>query len=44
MQSSYVYVAMAIIEIIMHEKTRLNAVKFYTYPATCRYMYVTCNM
>ena len=35
---------MAVMEITMREKTRLDAVKFYTYPAICRHMQVTCNM
>ena len=42
--NSYIYVAMAVMKIIIQEKTRLDAVKFYAYPAACRYMYVTCNM
>ena len=37
MHSNYIriYVPMAVIEITMQEITKLDAVKFYTYPATC---------
>ena len=44
MYSSYVYIAIAVMEITMHEKTMLDAVKFYTSPATCRHMYVTWTL
>ena len=40
MHSSYIYIAIAVMEIIMHQKTRLDAIKLYTYPATCKHMYV----
>ena len=33
MHSGYIYVAMAVMEITMQEKTRLDAITLYPYPA-----------